>query len=296
MKSITQVVLMMMMLPGVMPRSAPPHHEVRPISTRLTAPPPPLPPSPSPPSPPPGSSSGESSSRARLMFSLPRVDPSTMSLSPAYSYGWSTADKNLAQEVDQQGRFAGGYSWSAPGGSTSFAYGAGQYVDALMSDTLRLNSGSATPHGQYSATGIPDHSLSYGPGQYMGTVSGMSDHDSGHDSMMSYGPGQYVDSLSREDDIPQSLERYRPSAPRQAPQERYNSVRDMTGTGTGHQNPWSASFSGLNTNTMNSLSGGNSANMDSSYLMRILGRDSQWLESSDKVSKTRSGVLRCLEC
>ena len=100
--------------------------------------------------------------------------------------------------------------------------------------------------------------------------------------MRSYGPSQYVDSLSTEDDIPQSLERYRPSASRQATQERYNKG----------QNLWSASFSGLNTGTMDSsLSGGNSASMDSSYLMRILGRDSQWLESSDKVSGARFGVL-----
>ena len=217
-----------------------------------------------------------------MMFSLPRVDPATMSLSPSYSYGFSMPDKNLAQEVDQQGSYTGGYSWSMPGaGSTSFAYGAGQYVDALMSDSVGLNSminsGYGTRTGQYSDPRISDNSLaSYGPGQYDGT--GMSDSNVGPSSVMSYGPGQYVDSLSTEDVS------YRPSGPRQATSgQRYNKVSHLTGTG--QQGPWSTSFSGVNTNTRDSsLSGGAGPRMDSSYLMRILGRDSQWVESSDKVS------------
>ena len=204
------------MLPGVVPRSAPPRHpEVRPISTRLTAPPPP------PPSPGPGSSSGEDPSSSRMMFSLPWVDPVTMSLSPSYSYGFSMPDKNLAQEVDQQGAYTGGYSWSMPGGgSTSFAFGGGQYLDALMSDSVGLNSminsgsGSGTRTGQYLGPDISDNSLpSYGPSQYDGT--GMSDSNVanvGPNSVLSYGPGQYVDSLSAEDVSPQSLERYNPTA------------------------------------------------------------------------------------
>ena len=288
-------VLFVLMLPGVVPRSAPPQHpQIRPISTRLTAPPPPPPgpPSPRPPSPrppPPGtaSSMAEDPNSARMIFSLPRVDPTTMSLSPSYSYGFSMPDKNLAQEVDQQGSYTGGYSWSMPGGgSTSFAYGAGQYVDALMSDSVGLNSmiNSGSRTGQYSDPRISDNSLaSYGPGQYDGT--GMSDSNVanvGPSSVMSYGPGQYVDSLSTEDVS------YRPSGPRQATSgQRYNKVSQLSGTG--QQGPWSSSFSGVNTNINTntrdfSPSGGAGPRMDSSYLMRILGRDSQWVESSDKVS------------
>jgi len=106
----------------------------------------------------------------------------------------------------------------------------------------------------------------------------MSDSNDGGNSVMTSGPPQYVHSLSTEDVSPQSLERYRPSA---ISQQKYQKVTDLTGTG--QQNPWPSSFSGVKTNTRDSWhSGGNSHLMDSSYLMRILGRDSQWVESSDK--------------
>ena len=134
------------------------------------------------------------------------------------------------------------------GGYTSFVSGAAQYQGGLMA-------GSVVP----------------GPA--------MSDSNDGGNSVMTSGPPQYVHSLSTEDVSPQSLERYRPSA---ISQQKYQKVTDLTGTG--QQNPWPSSFSGVKTNTRDSWhSGGNSHLMDSSYLMRILGRDSQWVESSDKV-------------
>ena len=193
------------------------------------------------------------------------------------------ADKNLAQEVDQQGRASGGYSWSMPGGgSASLAYGAGHYVSALMSDSAGRNSmiSSGRRQGQYYEPRLSDNSLpSYGAAQYVGTGPAMSDSNVGHGPGQYVGQhvGQYVGSGSTEDVLPQSLERYRPSGPRQAMTElRYNKTPDLTGEG--EQSLWRrpASFSGANTNSQMT---------DSSYLMRILGRDSQWIESSDKVRK-----------
>ena len=215
-----------------------------------------------------------------------------MSLSPSYSYGFSMADKKLGQEVDQQGRATGGYSWSMPGGgSASFAYGAGQYVDALRADGVGLNSriSSGPRHGQYHEPRPSDNSLL----SYVGTGPAMSDRNVGHHSVQRPRPGQYVGQYVGSTESPESLERYRPSFPRQEMTGvRYNKVPDLTGTGRGQQNPWSSSYPGVNTNTLTSPpSRGESEMTDSSYLMRVLGRDSQWVERSDKVRRAGRSEL-----
>ena len=66
-------VLVVVTVAEVTCRSSPPSSLQ--ISTKLTAPPP--------------------EQKQEMMFSLPRVDPFTMTMSPSYSYGWSLSDKVL---------------------------------------------------------------------------------------------------------------------------------------------------------------------------------------------------------
>ena len=66
-------VLVVVTVAEVTCRSSPPSSLQ--ISTKLTAPPP--------------------EQKQEMMFSLPRVDPVTMTMSPSYSYGWSLSDKVL---------------------------------------------------------------------------------------------------------------------------------------------------------------------------------------------------------
>merc|ERR1719192_2916197 len=201
------------------------------------------------------------------MFSLPRVDPVTMTMSPSYSYGWSLSDKNMAQEVDQAGRSTGGYSWSMPGGgSASFAHGSGHYVDGLNSlvnygadQRMRPQSSDYEGHssmkmenyGSVNSIDIGHNSImKYGHSQY-------DSDDIGHNSVRNYGYGQYDSNVGHTSKL-----NYQPSSPSQSPL-------------------WSTP------------STPNPKRTDSSYVMRIVGPESQWVERSDPAGE-RSGYYSYL--
>lgn len=210
----------------------------------------------------------------------------------------------MAQEVDQQGRSSGGYSWSMPGGgTTSVAFGADQYVEALASDDSRTYGADKNSMRTYGVdpTGLGHHSItgydfngighnsitgynsngighnsmtdydSNGIGHNSMTGydsngighNSMTDYDSyglGHNSMKSYGSNRYASS--------DYMMSYRPS-----------STESYEAEDTWSESDWSPSTT--------------STKMDSSYVMKILGPDSQWIESSSP-SGERSGYYSYL--